>query len=76
MNLQYFFRHGLTLIAIIERPRKSWGRDCKKCIYSDLLSVQCIGGGSGVGAGGLQSPHFCRTINNFLLFYQGQLIRT
>ena len=36
---------------------------------------QSIGGGSG-GAGGASAPQFGRMINNFLLFYHGQLIKT
>ena len=37
-----------------------------------------VGHGSG-GAGGASvppPPHFCRIINNFLIFYHGQLLRT
>ena len=33
---------------------------------------QSIGGGSG-GAGGASAPQFGRMINNFLLFYHGQV---
>ena len=38
----------------------------------------CLGGGGPphILGGGAQSPHFCKIINNFLLFYHGQLIRT
>ena len=57
VNFQYFFRHGPTSFVITKRPRKSWERDCQKCVHSDLLSVQCTDGGNkGGGAGRVLQP--------------------
>ena len=48
-------------------------------IFFNFPKRSVVGHGSG-GAGGASvpppPPHFCRIINNFLIFYHGQLLRT
>jgi len=84
-SLEVLYRHGIPQLPCTHNYlKKHTGKSWMVCVFNPLNPniysqiLQSIGGEKGeLGGGGLKpSPHLCRIINNFLLFYHGHLIRT